>query len=395
MTTLAQSEAYFTRRLVEIGVAQDMRDALEAQGFKTMARLAHCISANPGVADDAKFVEFLRTILDKDVPESTKAAMRQALGEAQATIISELRTRYDPQCQEQPRALPRDELNARIESQQKRLAGIELTGEYLPSNGLMNLAANMKETGEIIYIPPSKCLSRQAELSGEKKEATLSIQNGKLTVKDKLDIGTQEIDGEPRLRYALTRRALVLDMFNIIDYHTHNRWMEFLLGQLSQKNRNLTVSLPQIIEADRLLWMRIAELVRGGLGPDSSGTLPVATAMAEARQDPQVIFALYPAFAKSTSTSSPATSSMKPAASSKKRPQPKAKNESKRPRYSVRMPSMLTGLSPNTPSGEPICFGFNLGDCKQSVSGGRCSKGLHICMKCGSKEHGSQSCSKR
>ena len=188
--------------------------------------------------------------------------------------------------------LPRDELHARIASQQKRLTGIELTGEYLPSNALLNSVANIKETGEVVYIAPDKCLSRQSELSGEKKEATLSVHNGKITVQDKHDQQTLHIDGEPRLRYAWTRRGLAFDMFNIVDFHTHSRWVEFLLQQLAPKpGRIFHVALQQIIEADKLLWLRVAELVKGGVAPDPSGSLPVVVAMTEAKQDPQVIFA--------------------------------------------------------------------------------------------------------
>ena len=295
MASLSQSKAYFNRRLDEIGVPSEMQAALEKAGFESMARLAHCVSSNPAAADDEKYVAFLATILEKEPSESTKAAMRQALGEAQATMVVELRSRYDPQCLEQPRNLPRDELHARLASQQKRLAGIELTGEYLPANALLNTVANMKETGEVVYIAPDKCLSRQAELSGEKKEATLSVNNGKITIQDKHDQQSLLIDGEPRLRYAWTRRGLAFDMFNIVDFHTHNRWVEFLLGQLAPKpGKVFQVAMQQVIEADKLLWLRVAELVKGGVAPDASGALPVVVAMNEARQDPQVVFALYP-----------------------------------------------------------------------------------------------------
>ena len=103
MATLSQSKAYFLRRLDEIGVSSEMQSALQDAGFECMARLAHCVSSNPAAADDEKYVAFLTNILKKEPTEATKAAMRQALGEAQATMVAELRSRYDPQCHEQPR----------------------------------------------------------------------------------------------------------------------------------------------------------------------------------------------------------------------------------------------------------------------------------------------------
>ena len=54
------------------------------------------------------------------------------------------------------------------------------------------------------------------------------------------------------------------------------------------------------------------------------------------------------------------------------------------------VPSRLKGLEPFV-DGERTCFAFNLDGC--SSGGGRCSKGVHKCMRCGSEDHGA--CSSR
>ncbi len=48
---------------------------------------------------------------------------------------------------------------------------------------------------------------------------------------------------------------------------------------------------------------------------------------------------------------------------------------------SVKMPSGLDGgdCVPETTKGKRICFGFNLGNCKEK--GNKCDKGLHICCQ--------------
>ena len=45
------------------------------------------------------------------------------------------------------------------------------------------------------------------------------------------------------------------------------------------------------------------------------------------------------------------------------------------------MPSKLIGLSPSSPSGQFLCFGFNMkSGCPHAEAGGRCRKGMHLCM---------------
>ena len=63
----------------------------------------------------------------------------------------------------------------------------------------------------------------------------------------------------------------------------------------------------------------------------------------------------------------------------------------------VKLPQGLEGCRSSTNRGEPICFAHNLGHCSNSVSNGRCIKGLHICAvpKCGAHSHGASTCPKR
>ena len=43
------------------------------------------------------------------------------------------------------------------------------------------------------------------------------------------------------------------------------------------------------------------------------------------------------------------------------------------------MPAGLRGGVPRDDSGEPICYGFGLGQCKDAPVGGRCARGRHVC----------------
>ena len=70
-------------------------------------------------------------------------------------------------------------------------------------------------------------------------------------------------------------------------------------------------------------------------------------------------------------------------------PQRKAKGKGK----GVPMPKALVGGVARTADGQPICFGFNLGECRAAKVGERCPKGFHICTKLGcGGEHPANEC---
>ena len=67
------------------------------------------------------------------------------------------------------------------------------------------------------------------------------------------------------------------------------------------------------------------------------------------------------------------------------------------PSKQIAVPAALKGLDPNK-DGVPLCFDRNLAHgCKrdtwQTPAGVQCEKGLHLCMKCGSPDHGAHACS--
>ena len=61
----------------------------------------------------------------------------------------------------------------------------------------------------------------------------------------------------------------------------------------------------------------------------------------------------------------------------------KAKGHGKNKGNMIRMPPQLIGLSPTTPQGDPICYGYNLKGCNKAKHGERCAKGWHTCMRWG------------
>eukprot|EP00971_Amphidinium_carterae_P345133 6485903-Amphidinium_carterae.1 len=206
MAAPSRSTAYFNQRMVEVGVPDQMQKALKDQGFTVMERLNYCVSSQPGQGDDEKFVALLEKLNGGPVAEACKSAMRQMYAESQATVIAELRSRFMPDAAG-VQHVPSVERSARLRAQQERLPGLEIKGELEPGTALLLLVAKIKDSNEICYIPPDKCICRSMELTSDKKEQkrmVLAVQGKEVTVQES---GEEHalVDTELHLKNALTR----------------------------------------------------------------------------------------------------------------------------------------------------------------------------------------------
>ena len=68
------------------------------------------------------------------------------------------------------RKLPVPEKQPRIADLKQRLNGVVLEGEKEPSYGLIDLCQTIYETGNIIWIHPSKCDKRDSEVRASVKD---------------------------------------------------------------------------------------------------------------------------------------------------------------------------------------------------------------------------------
>ena len=117
------------------------------------------------------------------------------------------------------------------------------------------------------------------------------------------------------------------------------------------------------------------------------------TDLEEALKSYEVSFTLLPTIAKQApkaAAAAPAAPSQPPATKGKtkgsNRYKPysskgKGKNKTK---SDQRVPREIreAGGTASTPIGEPICFNYSLKKCKETVTDGRCQRGLHVCAIC-------------
>ncbi len=155
----------------------------------------------------------------------------------------------------------------------------------------------MLDSGELKYIAPNKCLTRQQEISGAKPEKLIKLDENKsgLVVKDAAPEQEVSVTSDLALFQALCRRALAMDLVNIASYDTVMRWtnrMFTLYTQPTAPGFN-KVSQAQLLRADRQSFLRLAEMVTDGFKANA-GTLPLDDAFDRLHNDVSVTYHLLP-----------------------------------------------------------------------------------------------------
>ena len=160
---------------------------------------------------------------------------------------------------------------------------------------------------------------------------------------------------------------------------------------------------------------------RGGVRP-TAGKAPIETALDTALTLPEIRLHLQPLPAGAKRKLDDEDSTSKPSNMDKKQKPPSQSSETERLRRHVenlqgqlrnvkggkgrgkgkskkggqlhspiRMPAELIGQRATTASGQPICFSYNMNGCRGGKDGERCSRGYHICSKCG-ENHSQRDC---
>ena len=156
--------------------------------------------------------------------------------------------------------------------------------------------------------------------------------------------------------------------------------------------------MQQIVNADKKLFLKLAELTRSGIQMTSKGR-PVDLVFEQAMNHPDVLHMLQPMPVCKGTSSQPS----QPSGTAPNRPGPytrppkgKGKNKSQGS-LTIKMPQGLEHGVPGTKNGNTICFDYNLNKCTLPLTRGRCRKGLHICCfkGCNKSDHTYQNCPMR
>ena len=160
----------------------------------------------------------------------------------------------------------------------------------------------MLEKDSLVYLSPDKFATRRSELSHKKTTKEISIDQSSLVVRDKAQDLSCSTSTELETANAMRRRALAFDLVQACNYHVMNSYHAELFDHLhvAPPPGYSSVSLAQILRADRAAWLHMAEKL-STLKRDQQGTLPLETEIAKVLAHPSVTFHLLPLPLKSSS----------------------------------------------------------------------------------------------
>ncbi|CAE7654031.1 unnamed protein product [Symbiodinium sp. CCMP2592] len=303
-----------------------------------LRRLAFISSFTPGQTDEEPLMRVLKDILKRDLTIADKANWRAVYNEAYAIVTAEMKQRIE---KSQP------ERSERYERQAKKLVGISLKGPVEPADALVDLAVASYEANELRYIPWDRCVSKEAELAGEKKRDvrfTVEESSGKLRIGHKQPDLVADTSSEILVQQALTRRSLAMDQANLIDFSVSDQWTQRLMKARMQTPAEHFVrpTWKQLESADRQLFAELRDKTRAGVQTVASGR-PLDTLLPDAMYMNEVSCLLQPL------------------------PAPVLKDVPQKPD------------APKWERPSPYTKGGGKGKKGCSTKGQKCEKGLHIC----------------
>ena len=288
------------------------------------------------------------------------------------------------------RRLPTAERVARQAAQEKRLGGLVFNPSTIPSNHLVDLFAEMVETGILTYVRPELCCSRAQEVEMIKKDTTVSTDSaGLLKVGSKTADPSCEANTELKLRGAWQRRNLAMDLAGLATFDVTEAWTQFLFTMLIREQpKNFSkISLQQILDCDKQLFILASHLTMGKLSTSPENRKPLDETFEKLKDSNEVLQYLTPLPAHRVHEP-PATPNTR--APKLQKTEKGAKGQSKGSNQNGGNPKVQLpeGCVTHDNDNRPLCFAFQSGKCKfKGPPGKRCARGYHKCYKRGCFRH--------
>ena len=291
------SKVAFQNRAVELGIDQAEIDSLETAGIHSYATYAYCSTYQPGQNDDTALITFLTTTLGGAPSAASTARFRRLFFEAHALSLEDLKSRADRSESSEARIIPLAEKMDRIRQQQERLTGLSFTPQSEPSHSLIDRVCQQLEDNVITYIELNRCSSRHDEALHSKVDTSLALDNsGSLRLNKKQRLDDVNVTGEHKLRQAFLRRSLAYDLAGIATFSVLDLWTQKLFEKMNEAplSSYKHISVEQIINADKALWVKVSNGTRGRLQPKTGTDKPFDVAFAKFSEHPEVLQHLTP-----------------------------------------------------------------------------------------------------
>ena len=265
--SLVDSPAAFVLRCDEVDDSKQLDILLSRQGINTFSSLAFAMGTPSQPPTEAAFDAFAQRVFT--LPSMGQIGkLRRLLFEAQTYVLAQLKMSVSGDQSSMARKLPVREKQARIADLEHRLNGVVLEGEKEPPYGLIDLCQTIYETGNIIWIHPSKCHKRESEVRASVKDPKqiVKVESQVLKIDNEVSTSEAEHGTELKLMWCLQRRGFALDMTGVVSWDVHEKWVDSLF----RSREHHTVK------------------------PDAHGNKPLDATILQMQHDPRIIVFLMP-----------------------------------------------------------------------------------------------------
>ena len=375
-----ESEAAFSSRATELGVTDEIQEVLRKSRVTSFGALAFVSAQQIGSSDEVSLWEAMKDLVGRDLTAAEKIPLRRLWFESATAAMAELKSRMERVDSTEPVRLPIAERVARLEDIKKDLKGINLTSEIEPSHKLVDAVSQMATDQQLLWLPWERLTSRATEVASSKSDFAITFDaSGALKLQKKMAEGSCSLSGDLYVRQALQRRAIAFAMCKMCSFEAMERYHDALFQTLVRDPPPgcSYVSMQQVREADKQLFVRIAEETRGALSLRPDGSMPMQTWLEQLKDHPQIQFFMIPKSKPERFNPYGGDKGGKDRGKGKDKTKGKASDKDK---PSFQLPEGCTAKCPATK--KPICFMYNRSGCKHAKDGKRCMRGLHICWKC-------------
>ncbi|CAJ1374802.1 unnamed protein product [Effrenium voratum] len=151
----------------------------------------------------------------------------------------------------------------------------------------------MCETGILVYVKPELCCSRAQETQTMKRDSAISTDaSGLLKISPKAQDPRCEASTELKLRAALQRRSLAMDLAGIAEFTVVEAWVQFLFTHVAREQPhgfNKVTALQQLVECDKQMFTLAAHRTMGCLQRGPADPKPLDEAIQALKTSHEVL----------------------------------------------------------------------------------------------------------
>ena len=299
--------------------------------------------------------------------------------------VQELKDRYEP-CEEAKHLSMADRVD-RLDKVRKSLPGLTIDSWLEPSHSLVDKAVSFAEEQCLGPLELSMCTSRESEMRSEKRDPIAFKIEGVIKVSKMKQEILAETSSDLQVRTCVQRRALAYQMASLATFTTLDKVISRLFSYMMRPvlPGQRPVTFAQVMEADKTLWVLVAQRTRGQV----LTSLPVHSAVEALLDSPEVTYCLMPRVGApmpqvkhSQDSSAPRSKRRRLAKqNAKARAQPDASGPAKGGKSASKGLDLPTGAKTRDDQARPICFRCNRKSCdKQNER--CCGRGQRICWYC-------------